>query len=256
MTEYRQGDEFKTGVVSEAAKRIQTEAKRQGRSVFGHDRLSELDTADNRFQDMAQLVEIQARQTALSEAERAAAEALALAQKREQAARDNLEKIRKAATTTEDGRQVYLTQDGLRAFDDQGNELTAEEIAAIHWQADAPTWEQRQAAGDRLEAAIAERQEIEDYQERLAGDQETLEHGDSLTSDELDSIDRTLADMPDSVRTHLGGLRRPATSAALEYDGQGIQADPLSPAFARAMDGIPQEIRTFEPIAPTKGLDL
>jgi hypothetical protein len=264
--EYKQGDEFKTGILSAGAKRFKLEGKRQGKEAYSHDAEGEagLDQAErddgfDRFIVLA-TAEEQARTLArITEAEIACAEALQDARKREQEARQEIERIREKATRTDDGRLVYRTADGSKAYDDDGNELTPEEMTGIEWNPAAPTWEQRQEATEKREQAIQDVQEIEEYQERLKEGRERIENGDGLTADELKGIEDDLGAMPGSVREHLGGMRKPTVSAAKEYgEGQGIQGDPLSPSFARAATLKPEEIAAITKIpAPAiKTLDI
>lgn len=243
MTEYyRQGDEFKTGVLSTATKRMQLEGKRQGRSSYGSAHEDSDRTGAGKgsqrddFQLLSETVEAQNLEIRLAAARNAAEQALREARIREQDAREALEDIRSRATKTADGTAVYLSADGTRAFDEHGNELSPEALAEIDWRDGAPTWEERQETGKRFEEAAREREEIEDYRDRLDSAQDKLGSAE-LSQDELDGMRATLDSMPASVTGHLGNRPPPRITAATLYEaGQGIEAESLSPAFRSAHD--------------------
>lgn len=182
-------------------------------------------------------------QEQIDEAALAAARALEEVRQRELAAQARLDEIRRTATRTEDGRTVYRTADGTRAFDEDGNELTPEDMAGIEWADGAATWEEYQTAVDDRAQALRDRQEIEAYQDRLEQGRDRLERGEPLTAEEADSIRRDIEAMPESVRAQRDGRPfpdqsaapgQPAGSAARQYQGQGIEAGALNPAFAAA----------------------
>jgi hypothetical protein len=165
--EYKQGDEFKTGILSAGAKRFKIEGKRQGKEAYADDAGADEITHDQadhddgfgRFMILA-TAEEQARTLArITEAEIACEQAMIAARKREQEAQAEIERIRGRATRTDDGRIVYLTADGSKAFDDDGNELTPEEMTGIDWNPAAPTWEQRQEATEKREQTIKDIQD-------------------------------------------------------------------------------------------------
>lgn len=251
--EYKQGDEFKTGLLSEAARRFQLEAARQGRNSFaapaGHIDQAALSGRRAPF-DTFTFIMSQQEQTArllqtISEAEIAAAEAHKAAQKREREAQEYLDQIRRAATQTKDGRTVYRTADGTKAFDDNGNELTPEEIKGIDWKPGAATWEERRQAEDRREDARRATQEIEEYQDRLRKGRERIQSGNPLSDDELKEIEAAVDNMPDSVRHHLPRSR--STSAAKEYQQDAANAQSLRDPFSSAVAA-----HSAETISPTK----
>ena len=62
---------------------------------------------------------------------------------------------------SEDGRRAYRTEDRRRAFYDDGEELTREEISKVHWRHGAPSWEQRQAAGEAVRQAKQAHENLE-----------------------------------------------------------------------------------------------
>src|SRR5271166_1618125 len=78
-----------------------------------------------------------------------------------------LEEIRARASVSEDGRRAYRTEDRRRAFYDDGQELTREEIAKVHWRHGAPSWEQRQAAGEAVRQAKQAHEDLEAYKARV-----------------------------------------------------------------------------------------
>jgi hypothetical protein len=73
---------------------------------------------------------------------RAIDRALVKSERRVQAAQEALDRIRERATVDNRGRRVYRTADRQRGFTEDGQELSREEVASIHWKPDAPTWEE------------------------------------------------------------------------------------------------------------------
>jgi hypothetical protein len=122
----------------------------------------------------------------LAEVERAAEKALEEARLSEAAASKKLERIKNAATVTEGQRRVYCTENGKTAYDECGNKLSAEEIAAIDENASVPKWEQFQAADRAQKQAHKDQKEIEEYQNKLKQD-----------------IEKSIDTMPKSVRQKL-----------------------------------------------------
>jgi hypothetical protein len=129
--------------------------------------------------------------------------ALAKSAHRVREAREALQAIQARATGDQKGRLVYRTADRTRAFTDDGQELSKEEIENIEWKPDAPTWEQRQAAGDRLAQAEKQHEEILHYTDRADYYGERLCSGDTLSIDELATMKADLNAIPSSVRAEM-----------------------------------------------------
>jgi len=117
------------------------------------------------------------------------------------------------AYVMDDGRRVFLTEDRKQAFDQDGNEITPDELDFDLIGSDRPSWESYSGATEEanivereLERLEQERQEIHDFQDKVDAARDRLDEGD-ITKDELDALDAELADaMPLSVRKHTSGF--------------------------------------------------
>lgn len=155
---------------------------------------------------------------------RAIEKALIKSQGRVLEAQEALDDIRRRATVDEKGRKVYRTEDRQRGFTDEGLELSKEEVNAIHWEENAPTWEQRQTAGERLREAEEEHETILRAKERADYYARRMESGDILSRDELDAIHQdlnatpyaVLAQMPEKIAGSVRG--RPSDEFALSAE--------------------------------------
>lgn len=117
----------------------------------------------------------------------------------EEARREHEQMLEKTYTLP-DGRKVFESEDGLRVFDAEGNELDAAIITPEEIEDWRPKHEAFQASSDTLDALMAERAEIIEYQERLELAREQVKDGEISRSD-LTALERELADeMPDAVR--------------------------------------------------------
>jgi hypothetical protein len=82
-------------------------------------------------------------------------------------------------------RAIEKALDRQRGFTDEGLELSKEEVNAIHWDENAPTWEERVRAGERLKEAEEEHETILRAKERADYYSGRMESGDILSRDEL-----------------------------------------------------------------------
>lgn len=129
------------------------------------------------------------------------------------------------AYVMEDGRRVFLTKDGTQAFDEDGNEVSPDELDFNLIGPEKPTWESYSGARDERDALRAEqerleaeRQEILDFQEKVDAARDRLDEGD-ITKDELDALDSELADaMPPSVRKQTPGFDTAENAPDLKTD--------------------------------------
>jgi hypothetical protein len=154
---------------------------------------------------------------------RAIDRALVKSARRVREAREALQVIQERATIDQKGRRVYRTADRTRAFTDEGQELSREEIESIQWKADAPTWEQRQAAGNRLAQAEKQHEEILHTKDRADYYGERLRSGDILSADELDTMKADLNAMPSSVKAEMA-------------NGHSIDTARMDPSKAKTAD--------------------
>jgi hypothetical protein len=156
-------------------------------------------------------------------------------------ARERLDLIFAKAHVLPDGRRVFKTEDGLRVFDERGQELTAAEIDPHEIADERPRWETAKQAIDRLEALTEERAAILDYQEKLDEARERLDSGE-MSRKEFDELRETLkTEMPEAVGVQMPGIEHgPEVSA---------QAEPASPAeeLDITADMVPTGLRPVGP---------
>lgn len=109
-----------------------------------------------------------------------------------------------------DGRRVFKTEDGLRVFDEFGEEIEDVDPNEIEdWR---PHWEEYRARVEKEEELLAEREELIEYQEKLDEAREGAKAG--MPKDELDELERILeAEKPEAVRRELGEATAPAMNA-------------------------------------------
>ena len=161
-------------------------------------------------------------------------------------ARENLDQIFAEAYVLPDGRRVFKTEDGLRVFDEHGQELTDDVIDAELIDNRRPHWETAKYAIDHFDALTAERAQLLGYQDKLDDARECLDAGD-LTREEFDELRDTLkADMPDTVRAQIPGMeseQKPQVSA---------DADPLAAELDIRDDMVPSALAS-RAAAPTFG---
>lgn len=134
-----------------------------------------------------------------------------------------------------DGRRVFKTEDGLRVFDENGQELDGSIIDPDMIEDFRPRWEPVKDTIDRRDALATERAEILDYQEKLDEARQRLDDGD-LTREEFDNLRETLkADMPEAVRTQIPELQEANLSVTPEVptvsEDLAISADMIPSAF-------------------------
>lgn len=155
----------------------------------------------------------EALQHRLADLDRRSLIALAAAEHRARLAREQLDRIREAANRDRHGMRVYKTEDGLRAFYEDGTALTPTEMADVQWRQTAPTWEELVDAGQANDAAERDVREITRFRERLAEHEETLA-GDP-TPEELELIEQELADLPPALQGRFDAA--PRHSAARDH---------------------------------------
>lgn len=164
----------------------------------------------------------------MNELDRASLQAYRLAERKAQEAQDSLDDIQRRATVDEQGRRIYRTEDGQRAFYENGQQLTAAEKDKAKWREGSPSWEQHQDASKRAEEAIRERDAIKEYREMLEKNRDR--------TDDLDGLEKDLENMPQGVRDQLEktGAHK---SAAHEYmNDRPLSAPDLTAEFAAVKD--------------------
>src|SRR5262245_41845478 len=69
----------------------------------------------------------------MKDLERRSREALKAAEERMKQSQERLENIQDRASMTADGRRIYRSADGKRAFYEDGTEATSAEMASVQW---------------------------------------------------------------------------------------------------------------------------
>lgn len=149
-----------------------------------------------------------------------------------EAARKRIDLMLAKAYVLPDGRRVFKTEDGLRVFDEHGQELSPETIDPAEIDDSKPKWEAFKAEIDAEKRLIEERQDLLAYQEKLDAARKRLDNGE-ITQQELDRIkDELVADMPDAVREKLG-IEQQSTDADNSHN-----AATVAPALPTDMDAL------------------
>lgn len=138
----------------------------------------------------------------------ATVEALQINEEKLAEVQDQIRQMLEQAYVMPDGRRVFKTEDGLRVFDEHGEEVfdfDPEEIEdwRTRWEAFD---EKRQLRNGLLE----ERRELHDYQDVIAETNEELEK-EGLTEERREFLENRLeAEKPDAVKRVLGEETAPA----------------------------------------------
>ena len=136
----------------------------------------------------------------------ATVEALMENQKQLDAVRDKIEAILERAYVMDDGRRVFKTEDGKQVFDENGKEISAEELDPDLIDSGKPKWEEVKAKMELKQSLEAERTEILEFQEKVDAARERVSEGD-ITEAELEELDAELLDlMPSAVRSQIPEL--------------------------------------------------
>lgn len=153
--------------------------------------------------------------------------------------RAKLDPLLAKAHVMPDGRRVFKTQDGLRVFDEHGQELDAETINPEDIADYRPRWEEAEPTITEYNLLLEQRAEILAYQEKL---DEAREHVDSgkMTRDEYDELREKLKnEMPEAVRVHVPGMDVVSTTMenapAAQAETLDIGGDVVPAAFTSSM---------------------
>lgn len=126
------------------------------------------------------------------------------------AVRERIDVMLMDAHVLPDGTRVFKTEDGLRVFDEHGQEIPPETIDPAEIDDRKPKWEAFQAEIEAERVLIEKQKELLAYQQKLDEARERLDAGD-ITQQELEDIKADLAaDMPNAVREKLGIEERAA----------------------------------------------
>jgi hypothetical protein len=109
-----------------------------------------------------------------------------------------------------------------------------------------PSWEERREAGENIDAAYKEKEEIEEYRDG------TLQHAKDRLNDrdnppdknELQDIYDDLGELPDSVKTHMGKAPENSTPSDFmkSFNSKATGQDETKDADLSQNQPIPQEI--------------
>ncbi len=117
-----------------------------------------------------------------------------------------IEEMLNQAYVMEDGRRVFKTEDGTQVFDEFGQEVSPDDLDFGLISDDLPHWEDFQLSKEEQDRLLAERQEIQTYQQQLDDARESIADGE-ISQDELEELDAELLDMmPDAVRSNVPDL--------------------------------------------------
>jgi len=144
---------------------------------------------------------------------------------------DMLEK----AHVLSDGTRVFESEDGVRVFDEHGNELDPSVISADEIEDWRPKHEAFKENHDSIDALLEDRNAIIEYQQKLDDARERVENGE-ITSEELNALEQELAaDMPESVRAELAPEHQPPV-----FDAQKVvEPDPVQAVQAKVIHDAP-----------------
>ena len=161
-------------------------------------------------------------------------------------ARENVSKMLARAHVLPDGRRVFETEDGVRVFDEKGNELDASVITPGEIDDSHPKWEDYARARQRVDGLEQQRTDILDYQAKLDDARERLDAGD-MTRDEFERLRADLkAEMPEAVRDQIPELadQKPEAKAEvpqaadrLDITDDMLPAAPAGKAAALTLGG-------------------
>lgn len=160
---------------------------------------------------------------------------------RQSYAREQLDDMLDRAYVLPDGRRVFKTEDGMRVFDEFGNEVGPEIIDPDAIPDHLSRWEPFKAGWMRLEALKREQAEILQYQAKLDEARERVDSG-KMTREEHDRFREELkAEMPDAVRQQIPELAdnpkaavaaSAAKAAELDFSGDVAPSRPAANGFA------------------------
>ena len=140
---------------------------------------------------MATSAQIVAFEAKLDKYETAAATALMDNVKRLEDVRARIEALLERAYVMEDGRRVFKTEDGERAFDEFGEEVSADDLDPDLIGPQSPTWEDYEPHFDERISLSAERQKIIEFQGRIDAARDEIADGEISEAD-LDALDADL----------------------------------------------------------------
>ncbi len=183
-------------------------------------------------------IQIEQFEAKLDVYDEATVKALMLNQEKLDAVNAQIEDMLERAYVMEDGRRVFKTEDGSQVFDENGKEVTQDELDFSAIDPNNPTWESYKPVHDEKTRILQEREQIHAFQEKVDAARERVADGE-ISKPDLDDLDAELADaMPPSVKTHVSGFDT-AGNAAAAKTAFTANANPETPT---------------NPVAPTNDL--
>lgn len=202
----------------EILRRVQEETKKRDRENLKAERDEETLQLMEAFVVMATESDLIEFGVTLDHYDTAAYEALLKNERLLDEAREDLREMYEKAYVLPDGRRVFESEDGIRVFDENGTEISPEEISAEELGDRLPTWEMWKQGKETEQSLIEDRAAIIEFQNDIVDARERVEAGE-MTKDELDELKSTLeANMPDSVRAELPAELQPAAPETAEPD--------------------------------------
>lgn len=101
-----------------------------------------------------------------------------------------------------DGRRVFKTEDGLRVFDEDGNEVDHDLVDPDLIESSRPTWEKFSGVVNMIAKTEQQLQELHEFQSKLDDIRERFDQGE-ITAEELKTLEKELErSVPLSLRAH------------------------------------------------------
>lgn len=158
-------------------------------------------------------------------------------EEKSEAARKDMERMLAEAHVLPDGRKVFKTRDGLRIFDQEGNELSASTVTPDEVDDRKPRWENFTDVVDHYDALKKERQDILDFQQDVDEARERLDEG-GVTKDELADMREKLKEkVPPAVARELPDFEAP--DAVIAKDKVAASAKLSTPPLPQASFAAP-----------------
>lgn len=125
-----------------------------------------------------------------------------------------------------DGRRVFKTEDGLRVFDEDGNEVEDFDPDEIEeWRT---SWEKFDDVRQEQIELLEERAALHEYQGLLDDTREALDQ-EGLTEEELEGLKKRLEEnKPDAVKRVLGEDATPAPDPRPDFDPATLNVRPMT----------------------------
>lgn len=198
-------------------------------------REKEQDAADENFGAFAVAAtfeQIEAFEVKLDTYDEAAVAALMENQKQSDAVQVQLNALLDRAYVMEDDRRVFKTEDGTQAFDEDGNEVSRDEMDYDLIGSEHPTWEEYSPHLAEQKRLAAERQQIIEFQDKVAAAREETADRE-ISKDRIEELDADLAaSVPPPVRAHMPGMEPlPEPTAAFARSAANPVMAPASPTL-------------------------